>query len=69
MATHPSRSSGSPSAGNVSELARPKKPHGVTRENWLWRLEVGPRAAMHSDTLQRDMRWWRGVWGRTKWRR
>lgn len=69
METHPSRSSERTSAGSVSQLGRPSKPHGVTRENWLWRLEVGPRAAMHTQNLRRDMRWWRNVWDRTKWRR
>lgn len=27
----------------------------------VWQLEVGFRAALHTQTLPRDMRWWRGL--------
>ena len=33
---------------------------GVTRTAWL--LEVGFRAALHSESQPRDMRWWWGLW-------
>lgn len=29
---------------------------------WVWRIEVGARAAARTQTLQRDMRWWKGLW-------
>lgn len=28
----------------------------------LWAIEVGFRAALRTETRQRDMRWFRGLW-------
>ena len=28
----------------------------------LWTIEVGSRAALRTETMQRDMRWWYGLW-------
>lgn len=36
-------------------------PHGVTRERYVFRLEVGLRAAMRADETPRDERWWKGL--------
>lgn len=30
----------------------------------LWVIEVGPRAALRTESRQRDMRWWRSLWWR-----
>ena len=28
----------------------------------LWNIEVGDRAALRTESLQRDARWWYGLW-------
>ena len=33
-------------------------------EPWLWHIEVGDRAALHTQYGVRDQRWWLGLWGR-----
>lgn len=32
----------------------------ITDQTYI--LEVGARAAVHTETLQRDLRWFRGLW-------
>jgi hypothetical protein len=35
-----------------------------TMETLTYIIEVGDRAALHTETRQRDLRWFHGLWGR-----
>ena len=34
----------------------------MSREDATWVLEVGPRAALHAERWQRDLRWFKGLY-------
>jgi hypothetical protein len=39
----------------------------ANKELWLWRVEVGFRAALHTETRPRDLRWFRLQFDRRPW--